>query len=312
MIHTNHLWVLGASGYVGGALTRSLLFNKLPNEVITTLGHRNFSFEKLEKTNLLVGRLEQFDFSWLHIFPPSVVFHCARLAGNTTAKRGKASQKGLRANNDWITSLEKLESPPIVVYCSGTLMYGNQDAPTDEDTQLNPIAYARQYVQAEKPWVDYQGVKLDVRVARPAWIIGPDSWFLHFFVKPALQYGFVPFYGDGSQRMSLLHVEDCGGLLQHIYRNGSRNENYNLFIFDPITQKHFSEVVAKYLELPTRQISEGEVVNKYGKTVWEALSSDIPVTTKHKDWLESYTPQYADLEDMICAVVNDIRSNFRL
>ena len=189
-------------------------------------------------------------------------------------------------------------------------MYGNTVHAVDEEAPLRPIAYARAYEYAERPWVlAAKAGELDVRIARPGWILGPDSWFEHFFFKPALATGKVPVYGDGNQLMSLISVEDCAGQLVHLMDHGAPNQSVNLFGFEPIKQKDFAAMVAQCLDANTVHIKASDTENKYGKTVFEALTSSTPVTTKHLDWRASYVPVYQDLRVLIEATVRRLQAN---
>ncbi len=296
-----NIWIFGATGYVGRSLTKHLLSVKEKNTVITTLAHRSLPFRELENTNLITGSLEDFDLSWLERFPPDVVFHCARMAGKNDRSRQAAAIKGEQANQRLIQALEPFNIP--VIYCSGTLMYGNQNKIIDENTPLKPIAYAKWYERAERPWTKHKYPNVDIRMARPAWILGFDSWFYHFFYLPATQNKCVPYYGDGSQRMSLLHVDDCGRLLHHVYTHGKSSSDYNLYVAPPITQKAFAEMIAEKMGLDVVCINQDALEKMHGQTVTEALTSDIPVRTSHEEWHHAFTPIYPTVSEMLDAVL---------
>jgi nucleoside-diphosphate-sugar epimerase len=302
-----NIWILGATGYVGRALTQYLLDIRPENTVISTLAHRTLPFRSLENTNLITGCLENFDFGWFDRFPPDVIFHCARLAGNTDNARKRAAKRGKHANLRWRRTLCELPKTPTVIYCSGTLMYGNQSSIIDEDTIINPVAYAQYYAAAETPWMSPPADKEDIRIVRPAWIMGPDSWFYYFFYRPAIETGKVPYYGDGQQQMSLLHVDDCGGLLYHSWIEGEINQHYNLFVFPPVSQQQFSEMVAHEMNCEVECINASQLEQKHGTTVMEALTSNIPVETKHRKWYGKYNPRYGDLKEMINMVIRDCK-----
>ncbi|QNR24408.1 NAD-dependent epimerase/dehydratase family protein [Croceimicrobium hydrocarbonivorans] len=299
------IWVLGATGYVGKALSLELLKDTNEKSLITCFGNRRVDLELMERSNLILNPLEELEEHWLKRFPPKVIYHCARLAGTSPKKRKEAALKGEKANRRLIALLKKMEKPPVIVYCSGTLMYGPQSEEIDESAPLAPTAYAKQYAIAEQPWIEAQqeGI-LDVRMARPAWIFGPDSWFLHFFLKVAWEHGAVPYYGDGQQMMSLLPLGDCAGQLKHCYQEGEPGKDYNLYGFAPISQKEFAEAVARIMGLPTRNIPLEECLKSFGETVTEALCSNIPVRTQHQAWKEKYQPYFQDLDSLLKTVID--------
>jgi nucleoside-diphosphate-sugar epimerase len=299
-----NIWVLGATGYVGKALTLELLAQKerglWAGYRINTLGHRTMDAEIMERTNFFMSDLATLDTQWWERFPPAVVFHCARLAGSTDGARSKAARRGAQANARLIRFLEDAPWRPTVVYCSGTLMYGPQTSPATEVVSLNPVAYARHYLHAEQPWLDAQARgHLDVRMARPAWIIGPDSWFKAFFYNPLQPNRPIPYYGSGEQRMSLIHINDCAGQLIHAWTHGTPLSNYNLFSGAPIPQWEFSQMVAGLTGNSTSHVTEEQLHKQVGKTVAEALLSDIPVDTLHQTWKGAYAPQFGGVSQMV-------------
>lgn len=296
-------WILGATGYVGQLVTQKLFKERTNGNwsgQLITLGQKTILPWIMERTNFHLFPLNAIPKSLLEKYPPSAIYHCARMAGNNDRSRRIAARKGYRANERLIHLLNDLNPKIPVVYCSGTLMYGNTGAMVNEDAALQPIAYARAYEYAERPWVRAaESAEMDVRIARPGWILGADSWFKHFFYKPALKTGKVPVYGDGSQFMSIISVEDCAGQLSHLMEHGTPNQSANLYGFEPIQQKDFAALVAERLGIETVQITADDIIKQYGKTVFEALTSATPVTTKHVDWRNSYKPVHNDLEALI-------------
>lgn len=303
-----YIWILGATGFIGKALAQHLALE----EKLVLFGNKSLDLELMENRNFILSPLEDFDFHWFERFPPKVIFHCARLAGPTPKKRLAAAKKGAQANERLIQFLEKLAAPPTVIYCSGTLMYGNQTVSINENAALHPTAYARQYQLAERPWLAAQARgQLDIRMARPAWILGPESWFYYFFLKPAWEQGWVPYYGDGQQAMSILSLADCAGQLWHCYTHGSKGKNYNLYSLEPISQEAFAGIIAERLQGSVQSISFEEVAHAYGQTEAEAVCSNIPVHSSHDDWKQSYRTQQPDLKRLVEEAIAQAEKNYR-
>ncbi len=298
-------WLLGASGYVGNAVLR-VLREKHPDRPVTALANKTMTYELTEHTNLLTGGLENFDFTWLDRFPPDTVYHCARIGGRTDLLRRRAGEAGRRANERWLEALAALPDPPRVVYCSGSLMYGNC-ASARENNPMNPIAYGKEYIKAEIPWIEAKSVLPDVRMYRPGWIMGPDSWFLHFFWLPYLKSGQIPLYGNPGRKMSLIHLEDCAGLMVHAAEVGAPGKDFNPAPLKPITAKEFTETVAEQTGATVVRISAEETEKKYGKTVAEALCSDCALETDYPETAAGYVPRYPSTELLIRKVLSDLR-----
>ena len=73
-------WILGGTGFIGHQLVKHL--SETANYRLHMLVHQNISYRELENHSLFTGNLEDFDWSWLEKYPPTVIFHMARLAGS--------------------------------------------------------------------------------------------------------------------------------------------------------------------------------------------------------------------------------------
>jgi nucleoside-diphosphate-sugar epimerase len=279
-----NIWVFGGTGFIGSALVKQLA--KDPQNRIHLLIHKNFNPRELESFNTFQSDLGHFDFQLFDRYPPDRIFHLARFAGRNSFRRKYASWRANKANQKFIHYLQKLESPPQIVYVSGSLMYGEQkdDETGMENSPLQPVSYATYYIKAELPWIHAQKEKsLDIRFARPAWIVGPSSWFVEFFWKPFKEHGKVPIYGSGEQRMSLIDLNDCALLIEQLSKSGNPCQNLNIFSGPPVSQENFSNRMAEYLKTTTYRVSKRALIRKYDKTTADALTSSVPVSTLHPE-----------------------------
>ena len=304
--------VLGATVYVCELVTLWLFIQRANvywSGQLVALVQKSILPWIIERTNFHLFPLRAIPLTLFEKYPPDAIYHCARMAGNSDRSRRIAARNGHAANQRLIDLFKKAQTNIPIVYCSGTLMYGNTLDRVDEEAALLPIAYARAYEYAERPWVKAAETgELDVRIARPGWILGPDSWFEHFFYKPALRYGKVPLYGDGKPYMSLISVEDCVGQLTHLMERGVPNQSANLYGFEPIKQVDFAVLVAQCMETTTMNIPASEIESRFGKTVFEALTSSTPVSTKHKDWRAAYKPLHTDLKALVESTVRRLQA----
>lgn len=300
-----NVWILGGTGFIGKALIKQL---SLSDEyLLHLLVHQNIPYKFLEPFSVFTGRLENFDLTWLEKYPPGIVFHLARLGGSNAISRSFSSRKGAKANERLIQFLSGMDNPPIIIYVSGSLMYGPQGngKVANELSELKPVSYARYYYRAEEPWIKAQSSgKLDVRFARPGWILGPDSWFRFFYRDHFLRTGKVPLYGDGNQLMSIIHLEDCASQIVKLAEKGQKNQNLNVFSGAPVSQKHFAEMLASHLNAEVESIPATKLQKKFGKTVTEALTTSIPMTTNYPELCKSDSFRYPDAESMIKSVLS--------
>jgi nucleoside-diphosphate-sugar epimerase len=302
-----NVWILGGTGFIGKALIKQL--SRSDEYLLHLLVHQNIPYKFLEPFSVFTGSLENFDHTWLDKYPPDIVFHLARLGGSNAIARSFSSRKGAKANERLIQFLSGMNNPPIIVYVSGSLMYGSQEngKVATELSELKPVSYARYYFSAEEPWIKAQSSgKLDVRFARPGWILGPDSWFRFFYRDHFLRTGKVPLYGDGNQLMSIIHLEDCANQIIRLAEKGQKNQNLNVFSGTPVSQKHFAEMLASHLNAKVEPIPVTKLLKKFGKTITEALTTSIPMTTSYPELCQSDSFRYPDAESMIKSVLSFI------
>jgi nucleoside-diphosphate-sugar epimerase len=189
------------------------------------------------------------------------------------------------ANTKMVRKFKSLSKPPIVVYVSGSLMYGNQSSGFAlESSSLRPEAFGRYYYKAEEPWIQAQmNDSLDVRFARPGWVVGPSSWFKAFFWNYIKANKMVPIHGTGKQLMSLVHIDDCARLIEALSKYGARGQNLNVFGCKPITQEEFSELLSSITGLPIKRLTFEETGKMYGTTATHALVSSTPMDTLYPE-----------------------------
>jgi nucleoside-diphosphate-sugar epimerase len=295
-----NVWIFGCTGFIGQELLTHLSSD--PGNRLHLLLHRRVDFRRYESFNTFVGSLEDFDSRLFDRYPPDVIFHLARFAGGRTLTRKIASIRAFNANRRLIGLIEKLAKPPLLVYVSGSLMYGTQynNRPATENTALSPAAYAKYYIRGEQPWLKAQQEgKLDIRFARPGWIVGHASWFVEFYWKYYLRTGKVPSYGDGTQYMSLVSLKDCARLIDLLSREGSERQNLNILMAPPVRQTDFSAALAKQLNTSVDEIHVKDIRMKYGKTVESALTTSIPMATDYPDIYKKFKPLHPNLDSIL-------------
>lgn len=299
-IKGKNCWILGGTGFMGHELVKYL--SETQRLQLHLLVHQHIPFRELENHSLYTGSLEDFDWSWLNKYPPSVIFHLARLSGSNFITRNLASMKSAKANERLLGFLKNQLQPPLLVYLSGSLIYGPQEQGrlADEHSAWNPVAYARHEFMGEKPWLNeqYHG-SMDIRIARPGWIVGKGSWLNNFYVKPFLETGNIPLYGDGTQLMSLIHSEDCARLMTRLAKLGKKNQILNIMAGTPVTQQEFAEQLASQLNARVLPMPPEVMKKNFGQTLSEALTASIPLTTVYPEFYDHFEFRYPDVQSLV-------------
>jgi nucleoside-diphosphate-sugar epimerase len=237
-----------------------------------------------------------------------VIFHLARPAGSSFITRTLKSYLGENANQKWVNALAQLPNPTIVVYVSGSLMYGRRDAenPADENSNLKPDAFAKYYIRNEQPWIEAQkqGI-LDVRFARPGWIVGTQSWFHRFFWKHFLETGKIPCYGNHP--MSVIHIDDCAAMIDALSLYGGKGQNLNVFSGDIILHQDFCQILADILKTETENIFYDQVKSANGTATADALVSSTPMKTLYPEIHKKSGIKFKETRQILQDVVLKLR-----
>jgi nucleoside-diphosphate-sugar epimerase len=268
------------------------------------LVHRTPALLSHPNLELLPGDLSGFDWRKLESDPPGMIYHLARMSGRNRLARRAAAWRNARANERLLGWMRSLERPPLLVFLSGTLVYGSREGEADEAAPLKPASYQYDYFTAEKPVLDAMRRRaLPVMVLRAPWVYGDGSWFRKFFRDPMRSKGFVPWYGAGDNWMSLIHVDDCAALIEYLSRRGAPGEIYNLTGHPPLRQRAFAETLGAITDLSVRRISRLKILLQHDPATWASLTFSLRAATRHAVILRDFTPRFPRLEEGLHAVI---------
>lgn len=282
-----HIFVAGGTGFLGRQIVRELLAN---GHRISLLIHHNLPEEFQSKCDIYHGNITSFSWSDLEADLPDVIIHLARIPGRFLPGRLSGGIRGWYANHRLLSWMKNRETPPVLLYTSGTLVYGSKDdLPVDETFPIQPISFQKYYSLAEHPILNELNGSLPVRIIRPPWVFGAGSWFTSFYYKPMQEEGYVPVYGTGNQFVTLIALEEFARIVGCISEAGTGNDIYNTVSNQPVRQHQFARLLSEISGLPERRITESQLRRKYGSTVTEALTHSLYVQTKH-EYLYSTAP----------------------
>ena len=295
-----HALVLGGSGFLGAPLVRRLCAAGVRTTCL--LHHRPLP---VADVGVLRGSMDRVRWRSLEEDPPDVIFHLARIPGRGGIRGALTRMRNRLANERLLLWVTGCAHPPLVVYVGGTLAYGSHgEEPVTEQTPISPISFSRDYHKAELPWLRAQrGNDAPVIVARPAWVLGPGSWFEAFYRRFLREERAVPLYGPGDNWMSLVHVEDCAGLLAHAARYAPLMSVVNVFAGPPLRQAELAERLARVTALPIRRVPLDDVERRFGRAVREAFTFSARVGTVHQVLHAEYRVEHQDLDDDLATLL---------
>ena len=292
--------MLGGSGYLGAPLVRRLVAAGVRT---TCLLHR--SPLPVAESGVLRGSMDRVRWRLLEQDPPDVIFHLARIPGRGGIRGVLTRTRNRLANERLLLWVASCAHPPLVVYVGGTLAYGSHgEEMVTEQTPLSPTSFSRDYHKAELPWLRAQrGNDAPVIVARPAWVLGPGSWFEAYYRRFIREERAVPLYGAGENWMSLVHVDDCAGLLIHTARSALPMSVVNVFTGPPLRQAEFAERLARVTALPIRRVPLEDLERRFGRAVREAFTFSARVGTVHQALHAEYPVQHQELDDDLATLL---------
>ena len=292
--------MLGGSGFIGTPLVHRL---RAAGVRTSCLVHR--APLPVTEIGVLRGSLDRFPWRTLEPDPPDVIFHLARISGRRGIRGAVTRLRNRVANERLVLALASWARPPLVVYVGGTLAYGSRgEEPVTELTPLAPTSFARDYHKAEVPWLRaMRGNDAPVIVARPAWVLGPGSWFEAYYGRFLREERAVPLYGPGDNWMSVVHVEDCAGLLEHTARHALPMSAVNVFAGAPLRQTELAERLERLTAMPIRRVPLHDLERRFGRAVREAFSFSARVGTVHQALHAAYRIEHQDLDGDLAALL---------
>jgi len=255
--------VTGCAGFIGSNLVKSLInknyivtgvdnFRTGKKEFITKfLNKKNFNFKKVDLLN-------KNDLKKLFKYKFDVIFH---FAANADVRRGYLNPSNDLKYNTIMTSklLEECRKKKIkkFVFCSTGSIYGETRViPTPENVNfpIQTSMYGASKLACEGLIQAYsEAYGLKSYIYRFVSILGPNYSHGHvidFYKKLYKNKNKLQVLGDGNQRKSYLHVNDCiNAILLTIKKENKKINIFNLGTNETITVKESIKIICKNLNI---------------------------------------------------------------
>ena len=141
--------------------------------------------------------------------------------------------------------------PELFISGSALGFYGlrEHDAPVDEDGQSDNSFSSRLCVAWENEARRIEALGIRSCYLRTGIVLGKDGGALSKML-PAFNFGLGGPMGGGSQWMSWIHMSDLLGMVHYAIVNDNVSGAINATAPNPVTNKEFSQVLAKVLKRP--------------------------------------------------------------
>jgi nucleoside-diphosphate-sugar epimerase len=289
--------LLGATGFIGNAILRTLL--DAGKFEVCAVQHKRpiaIAHPNLTVVEKKIGNLD------LKQINPDIIIHAAR---NRTGKFGSIGRllmaiKGKKENERLLQQCHAMNTPPRIIYLSGSLMYGShKDNLIDESFALQPVSFARQYVKAEMPFVHQLETHNSLRLTmiRLPWVIGAGSWFKWNYQHWITKNKTVPLYGEGHNIMTFIDVNAIGPAILVTLKNHFTGV-LNLFHPEHLSQKDWADIVAEVAGVPAVQLTN-EQMQRLPAAVVSAFETDIRLGSKFPDLQKQLAPLHKPLHAIV-------------
>jgi UDP-glucose 4-epimerase len=198
------------------------------------------------------------------IFEPELVIHCAALAHEgLSVFSPKTIVENIYAGTASIVSAACATNVATFINTSSMARYGEGNPPFEESHRPNPIdPYGLAKIHAEqhlKLMSDIYGIKVMTMV--PHNVCGPHQCYsdpfrnvMSIFANQLKRDKPIYIYGDGEQKRSFSHVEDCVDAFITAYKNRDSITSGEVFNIGPddgteITIRELAYTVSKYFNV---------------------------------------------------------------
>jgi nucleoside-diphosphate-sugar epimerase len=283
--------VIGGSGFLGSHLISA--FREKNTEVFALKNQKDIA--GISNENIIQGGLKAITRELIDAISPDAIFHFARPVMPRFRQFGRllAARKAAYYNGKLLHILSKTSHRPLLVFASGSLMYGNSQQPHDETSPLQPISFARQYYKGELPIVNACSKKqYPIKVFRLPWLLGNGSWFRWFYLENILKKNAIPSFGDRQNKMEIIDVRDAVELMIEIALRDKTPAIVNIPAKEAITQEKFlNEVAGRF----NTKIKNHTAIfpGKLEKAVMEAFTSNIQLKSQYPEYFRDF--QYRTL-----------------
>ncbi len=275
--------VTGSAGFIGSNLVDKLLEKKYFVIGIDNFrtGKKQFFKNHSENKNFCFKKLdlsEKKNYSKISEKKIDIIFH---MAANADVRKGYINPLNDLKYNTIMTSniLEYARKKKIknFIFCSTGSIYGETKkipTPENDNFPIQTSMYGASKLACEGLIQAYsEAYQINSYIFRFVSILGQrytHGHIIDFFKKLKKNKKKLKILGNGQQKKSYLHVDDCISAILHIIqKNNSRKINiFNLGTNETITVKQSAKIICKHLKLKPKLIFAG------GKRGW---IGDVPL-----------------------------------
>ena len=298
MKHDIDYLITGGSGLIGSAFIRSL-----PSEVSVVV----LSRQEPKTVTAKIGRKVEVISSFTQIPAKSTIRYCLNLSGEPIVDKPWTMQRkqNLRASRIGITeelaALSRTLPRPFEALVSGSAIgfYPSSPTTTFDEASGNGEGFSAQLCR------DWEEASTHVRsdrtcMLRTGIVLAKEGGMLQK-LKLSFGLGLGATMGNGAQMMSWVHVEDAVGIIHLLFGSEAAAGPVNMCSNSPVSNREFSDALAKSLDKPRFFAMPAFVVNLiFGERAALLLDSQT-VTPEYLNNL-GYSFKYSTISEALATI----------
>lgn len=286
-----HVFVTGATGFVGTAVVQELLAN---GHTVTGLARTDANAAALVKAGAAVhrGSLEDLESLRSGAAKSDGVIHCAFIHDfSKYAENGQIDKHAIEAMGAALAGSNR----PLIV-TSGTAILAPGRLATEVD--VAPEGFPRVSEQAGFATAA-QGVRASAIRLAPSVHGDGDKGFVPMLIALAREKGVSAYIGDGTNRWSAVHRLDAATLYRRVLEKGMSGACYHGVADEGVPFKEIATVIGRRLNIPVVSKSPEEAGEHFG---WFTMFAGIDAPTssertrKELDWQPKHPGLIADID----------------
>jgi nucleoside-diphosphate-sugar epimerase len=290
-----NIFVSGASGLVGMAVTRALLKRGHTVEALTR-SEANAQRLRAISARPLVSDLDD-DSAYSAAARADVIVHAAQGRFYDRRVNDKVLEENTSRDRRW--SLRLLEAgrgrAETFVYVSGAWVYGDGgDTLLTEDAATRPLPAGQGKldvevaVQAAARQLGYTSCV----VSRPGFVYGVGSAFELFVLAPMLAKKSAKWIGSGSQWVSLIHAEDLGEMLTLAIEKKPGYAIFNGADDEPTTPAAYMSLLAQLLSAKAPGGVPTFIVSAFAGHMAKAIAASVRLSNARAKEVLGFAPRF--------------------
>lgn len=289
MTTTRKVFVTGATGYLGSAITARLV--RAGHEVRgLARGPEGAAAVEALGARAILGRLEEAEPLLAEMKNSDVVVHTAVDDADQETLDQAALEAFRTAAHDG--RMRRL------LYTSSVWAHGDTaGAIVDETAPLAPPERARWRPAHEQAALDLESVEVVTVVFRPGVVYGERRGILGAWFKEAREAGTVSYPGDGSQHWSLVHRDDLADAYALALEHAQGGERWLLVDESRFTVRELAEAVAEAAgarTVPTDRRALVETLGPYGAALLMDQRFTATRARRELGWVPRHTSFVAE------------------